>query len=185
MSGKIQRLCRLIFILLVFLAATFERAAGQTRVSIGVTEPFETSNPYGDSSGLLYGIWSEITGPFCIYNYEKGEFEGRLAERWKAENPTTWIFYLNKSYKFSDGTPVTAADVVHSMMNRVINDPQSKQKASVAGPIIKAEAVDNYTVKFTTDQPVAPLLDFVATGSSLRANRFSTNMAERLPIRSI
>src|SRR5215468_8296609 len=95
------------------------------------------------------------------------------------------VFYLNKSYKFSDGSPVTAADVVHSMMNRVINDPQSKQKASVAGPIIKAEAVDNYTVKFTTDQPVAPLLDFVATGSSLRANRFSTNMAERLPIRSI
>ena len=137
----------MIFILLVFLAAAFERAAAQTRVSIGVTEPFETFNPYGDSSGLLYGIWSEITGPFCIYNYEKGEFEGRLAERWKAENPTTWIFYLNKSYKFSDGTPVTAADVVHSMMNRVINDPQSKQKASVAGPIIKAEAVDNNYLK--------------------------------------
>ena len=61
----------------------------------------------------------------------------------------------------SDGSPVTAADVVHSMMNRVINDPQSKQKASVAGPIIKAEAVDKYTVKFTTDKPVAPLLNFV------------------------
>jgi peptide/nickel transport system substrate-binding protein len=161
MSGKIQRLCQVIFMLFIFLAATFGRAAGQTRVSIGVTEPFETFNPYGDSSGLLYGIWSEITGPFCIYNYEKGEFEGRLAERWKAENPTTWIFYLNKNYKFNDGTPVTAADVVHSMMNRVINDPQSKQKATVAGPIIKAETVDNTTVKFTTDQPVAPLLNFV------------------------
>ena len=115
------------------------------------------------ASGLLYGIWSEITGPFCIYNYEKGDFEGRLAERWKVENPTTWIFYLNKNYRFNDGTPVTAADVVHSMMNRVINDPQSKQKASVAGPIVKAEAVDNYTVKFTTDKPVAPLLNFVCS----------------------
>ena len=47
------------------------------------------------------------------------------------------------------------------MMNRVINDPQSKQKASVAGPVIKAEAVDKFTVKFTTDKAAAPLLGFV------------------------
>src|SRR5262245_8724448 len=184
MPRKIQRLCQVIFILLILLVASFGRAAGETRVSIGVTEPFETFNPYGDSSGLLYGIWSEISGPFCIYNYEKEEFEGRLAERWKVENPTTWIFYLNKSYRFSDGSPVTAADVVHSMMNRVINDPQSKQKASVAGPIIKAEAVDNYTVKFITDQLVAPLLNFVCNRLLLQASRFTINMGVRLRIRS-
>ena len=47
------------------------------------------------------------------------------------------------------------------MMNRVIGDPQSKQKASVAGPVIKAEAVDKFTVKFITDKPAAPLLGFV------------------------
>src|SRR5688572_20396048 len=150
MSERFQQLCQAISILFILLSATFECATAQTRVSIGVTEPFETFNPYGDSSGLLYGIWSEITGPFCIYNYEKGEFEGRLAERWKVENPTTWIFFLNKSYTFNDGSPVSADDVVHSM-NRVISDPQSKQKASVAGPVVKAEAVDKFTVKFITD----------------------------------
>jgi ABC-type transport system substrate-binding protein len=126
-----------------------------------VTETIETHNPYGDSVSLLYGIWSEVTGPFCTYNYNKGDFEGRLAERWKVENPTTWVFYLNKNYKFNDGSPVTADDVVHSMMNRVISDPQSKQKASVAGPIVKAEAVDKFTVRFITDKPTAPLLSFV------------------------
>src|SRR5918992_1912043 len=130
-------------------------ASAQTRVSVGVTETIETHNPYGDSVSLLYGIWSEVTGPFCTYNYNKGDFEGRLAERWKVENPTTWLFYLNKSYSFNDGSPVTADDVVHSMMNRVIKDPQSKQKASVAGPVVKAEAIDKLTVKFTTDKPAA------------------------------
>ena len=133
----------------------------QTRVSIGVTETIETYNPYGDSVSLLYGIYSEITGPFCTYNFAKGDFEGRLAERWKVENPTTWVFYLNKNYKFNDGSPVTADDVVHSVITRVINDPQSKQKASVAPSIVKAEAVDKYTVKFITDKPTAPLLSFV------------------------
>ncbi|HTF92547.1 MAG TPA: ABC transporter substrate-binding protein, partial [Verrucomicrobiae bacterium] len=117
-------------------------AIAQTRVSIGVTETIETPNPYGDSVSLLYGIFSEVTGPFCTYNYAKADFEGRLAERWKVENPTTWVFYLSKNYKFNDGSTVTADDVVHSIMNRVINDPQSKQKASVAPSVTKAEAID-------------------------------------------
>lgn len=133
----------------------------QTRVSVGVTETIETHNPYGDSVSLLYGIWSEVTGPFCTYNYSKGDFEGRLAERWKVENPTTWVFYLSKNYKFNDGTPVTAEDVVHSLLNRVIGDPQSKQKASVAPSVVKAEAVDKFTVRVITDKPTAPLLSFL------------------------
>ncbi|HYY24936.1 MAG TPA: ABC transporter substrate-binding protein, partial [Candidatus Udaeobacter sp.] len=151
--------CGLVGFFLLAVNAT--HVAAQTRVSIGVTETIETYNPYGDSVSLLYGIWSEITGPFCTYNYEKGDFEGRLAERWKVENPTTWIFYLNKNYTFNDGSAVTADDVVHSIMTRVIKDPQSKQKASVAGPIIRAEAIDKQTVKFITDKPAAPLLGFV------------------------
>ena len=93
-----------VLTLLSFLCAGAD-ANAQTRVSIGVTETIETANPYGDSVSLLYGIWSEITGPFCTYNYQKGDFEGRLAERWKVENPTTWVFYLNKNYKFNDGSP--------------------------------------------------------------------------------
>lgn len=145
---------------LLMIGSNLQRADAQTRVSIGVTETMETFNPYGDSVSLLYGIWSEVTGPFCTYDYEKGVFEGRLAERWEVKDPTTWLFHLNRNYRFNDGSPVTAADVVHSM-NRVLTDPQSKQKASVAGPITKAEAVDKYTVKFVTKKPAAPLLSFV------------------------
>ena len=68
---------------------------------------------------------------------------------------------MNKNYKFNDGSPVTADDVVHSLMNRVIGDPQSKQKASVAPSITKAEAVDKFTVRIITDKPTAPLLSFL------------------------
>jgi len=136
-------------------------AHAQTRITVGVTETIETYNPYGDSVSLLYGIWSEVTGPFCTYNYATGDFEGRLAEKWKVENPTTWLFSLSKNYKFNDGSTVTADDVVHSLMTRVINDPQSKQKASVAPSVVKAEAPDKFTVKITTDKPTAPLLSFL------------------------
>ena len=49
----------------------------------------------------------------------------------------------------------------HSLTNRVINDPQSKQKATVAPSVTKAEAIDKFTVKITTDKPTAPLLSFL------------------------
>ena len=132
----------------------------QTRISIGVTETMETFNPYGDSVSLLYGIWSEVTGPFCTYNYNTGGFEGRLAKSWEVKDPNTWLFTLDQRYKFNDGSPVTAADVVHSV-GRVLTDPQSKQKASVARPISEAQVVDKYTVKIITKKPTAPLLAFI------------------------
>ena len=161
MSTRSKKSCVMMFAAVALVLCSGFSASAQTRVSIGVTETIETHNPYGDSVSLLYGIFSEITGPFCTYSYAKGDFEGRLAERWKVENPTTWIFYLSKNYKFNDGTSVAADDVVHSLMNRVIGDPQSKLKASVAPSIVKAEAVDKFAVKITTDKPTAPLLSFL------------------------
>lgn len=134
--------------------------AAQTRVSIGVTETMETYNPYGDSVALLYGIWGQVTGPFCTYSFDKGDYAGGLAQHWETKDPNTWLFYLDQNYKFNDGSPVTAADVVHSV-NRIFTDPQSKQKASVGAPISKAEAVDKYTVKVITKKPTAPLLSYL------------------------
>ncbi|MGZ8496532.1 MAG: ABC transporter substrate-binding protein, partial [Candidatus Binatia bacterium] len=155
-----SKLALMFFLATAAILGNSSFADSQTRITVGVTETIETHNPYGDSVSLLYGIWSEITGPFCTYNYAKGDFEGRLAEKWKVENPTTWIFSMNKNYKFNDGSPVSADDVVHSIVNRVIKDPQSKQKASVAPSVVNAEAIDKLTVKITTDKPTAPLLSF-------------------------
>ena len=154
------KLTLIIFLATAAILGNSSFADSQTRITVGVTETIDTHNPYGDSVSLMYGIWSEITGPFCTYSYAKGDFEGRLAEKWKVENPTTWIFSLNKNYKFNDGSPVSADDVVHSIVNRVIKDPQSKQKASVAPSIVNAEVIDKLTVKITTDKPTAPLLSF-------------------------
>ena len=83
MSRNLTRMLLIGFVGLFLFSAHEKITHAQTRVSIGVTETIETYNPYGDSVSLLYGIYSEITGPFCTYNFAKGDFEGRLAERWK------------------------------------------------------------------------------------------------------
>jgi len=149
--------------LLLSTAFVYTDADAKTRVTIGVTETMETHNPYGDSVALLYGIYVQITGPMCKYNWKTGEWEGRLAKSWEVKDPNTWIFKLDESYKFNDGSPVTADDVVHSI-KRVLTDPQSKQKASVARPVDEATTIDKYTVQITTKKPTAPLLDFLCDG---------------------
>ena len=145
------------------MAATTALAQKKTRVTIGVTETMETHNPYGDSVALLYGIYTELTGPLCKYNWKDGKWEPRLAKSWTVEDPNNWLFELDQRYKFNDGSPVTADDIVHSL-KRVLTDPQSKQKASVARPVKEATAVDKFKVRVTTTKPTAPLLDFLCDG---------------------
>ncbi len=152
-----------VAVLALCLAATASFAQNKTRVSIGVTETMETHNPYGDSVALLYGIYTELTGPLCKYNWSDGKWEPRLAKSWKVVDPNTWVFELDQRYTFNDGSPVTAHDIVHSFW-RILNDPQSKQKASVARPVKEAKAIDDFTVQITTKKPTAPLLDFLCDG---------------------
>ena len=147
-------------ILAVFiLAATPLHLNAQTRVSIGVTETIETQNPYGDSVALLYGIWCQVYGCLGTYDFTKGDYVGMLAERWEAKDPNTWHFHLRPDARWHDGSPVTAADVVHSF-NRTRKDPQSRQGQNIA-TVERAEVVDQRTVRFVTKEPTAPLADYL------------------------
>jgi peptide/nickel transport system substrate-binding protein len=136
------------------------QTGAQTRVTVGVTETMETFNPYGDSVALLNSIWCQVLGCLVSYDFANGEYTGVLAERWEVKNPHTWIFHLRKDLRFHDGSPLTAADVVHSFL-RVATDKQSKQTQNVA-PIAGTAVIDANTVQVTTKEPTAPLLEFIS-----------------------
>lgn len=77
-----------------------------------------------------------------------------LAESYKIENETEWIFKLKKNVKFHNGSTFSAADVVAT-----IQYAQTIPGSSLyTGNIKKVEALDDYTVKLTTKQPYAGLL---------------------------
>ena len=145
--------------LLISQCAVPRAVDAQVRVSIGVTETMETFNPYGDTVSLMFGVWCQVMGCLGTFDFVKGEYVGMLAERWEVKDPNTWVFYLRKNVKFHDGSPFTAADVVHSF-NRMKNDPHSKQ-TQYAAPIASVTAIDNHTVKFATHKPTAPLLEYL------------------------
>src|SRR3954454_3921329 len=134
--------------------------AGPTRVTIGVTETIESLNPYADSVALSYGAWCEVLG--CLVGLVPGtsDYAPALAESWEVENPTTWVFHLRRNAKWSDGSPFTSADVVHSV-NRIRNDRDSKQKQNISA-VADVQAADDYTVKVITKEPTASLLSYFA-----------------------
>jgi peptide/nickel transport system substrate-binding protein len=125
-------------------------------VVVGITESLEGHNPYAQLDSLKLGLWCEVYGCLLIYDFEKNEYVPLLAESWKVENPTTWVFNLRKGVTFHDGSPFTAADVLHSI-DRAKNDPQTRQ-AGLISEITDAVAVDQYTIRLTTRLPMAEFL---------------------------
>ncbi|MGN6598647.1 MAG: ABC transporter substrate-binding protein [Actinomycetes bacterium] len=86
-----------------------------------------------------------------------------LAESYSASpDGKTYTFKLNKAAKFSDGTPVTAADVVFSL-NRVKN---LKGNPSFLMDGVTVSAPDDATVVLTSDKP-NPAIPFIVPNPAL------------------
>ena len=94
-----------------------------------------------------------------------------LAESWDIPDTTTYVFKLHKGVKFHNGDEMKASDVVFSL-ERAQKNPKSK---TTLERVTKIEAVDDYTVKLTTDVPFAPmLLNLAHTQTSILSEKVVT-----------
>ena len=73
-----------------------------------------------------------------------------------ATDPNTWIFTLREDAKFSDGSGMTSADVVFSILRAKQRTSDFKEYIST---ISNVEAVGDYAVKITTSKPNPILLN--------------------------
>ena len=80
-----------------------------------------------------------------------------LAERYRvSEDGQEYTFSLREDAEFSDGTPVTADDVVFTVEKA--QDPALRSPELANWANIRAEALDARTVVFTLPKPYAPFL---------------------------
>ena len=92
--------------------------------------------------------------------------EGDLAESWTQPNDTTYIFKLRRGVRWHNKPPVngrelTAEDVKYSLERFMT--VKGNSNAYMLKSVDKVEAVDKYTVKITTKEPFAWLLDMLAS----------------------
>ena len=86
-----------------------------------------------------------------------------LAESYTvADTGLVYTFVLREDAKFSDGTPVTADDVVFTVQKAQDPGLKSPELANWTG--IRAEAVDSRTVRFTLPKAYAPFLEKTTLG---------------------
>nr|WP_246407072.1 glutathione ABC transporter substrate-binding protein [Geomicrobium halophilum] len=83
------------------------------------------------------------------------ETEG-LAESYEQTDDDTFVFELREGVNFHNGEELTADDVV-ATFERVLEEERASEAAFLFEMIDNIEAVDEYTVEFTTEFPFAPL----------------------------
>ncbi len=91
----------------------------------------------------------------------RGNMERDLVASYEQPTPTTHVFHLRPDVKFSDGSRLTAADVVFTLER--IADPKvgAYLRTELAG-IQTVDAVDAHTVKVTLRAPDAVFITLLA-----------------------
>ena len=118
-------------------------------ISISAQGSFDSMNPYAREGragalstvmyeSLLQGVADEVSAEYCL-----------LCESIEYPDSEDWvIFHMRPEARFSDGTPVTAHDVVFS--HYLLLEQALPSYAEAVGALIPtAEALDDHTVKFT------------------------------------
>jgi len=107
---------------------------------------------------------------------ENGDIDYRGAESYEVNDDSTiWTFHLRKEAVWSDGTPVTAGDFIHTI-KRALDPANGSGYANYLFPIKNAEAIyyksadpeslgveaaDDYTLVFTLETPCVYFLDLL------------------------
>jgi peptide/nickel transport system substrate-binding protein len=84
-----------------------------------------------------------------------------LAASWENPDPLTWLFRLRGGVTFHDGSPLTADDVVFSIL-RARDDPASVLRSNCA-TIAAVTREDDHTVRVVTSRPHPVLLQKLRT----------------------
>jgi peptide/nickel transport system substrate-binding protein len=84
-----------------------------------------------------------------------------LATKWRQNSPTTWTFTVRDGVKFSDGSPLTAADAAFSI-ERIL-DPKFASQQNANFSAIASATGSGQQLSITTKYPSPTLLSYLTT----------------------
>ncbi|MDO8614161.1 MAG: ABC transporter substrate-binding protein [Dehalococcoidia bacterium] len=157
-------------------------------------------DPHQTQFGPMYANQSAVFSKLYMYkSHEEPTWENILpdlaesAPEMIGDPPDTYIVKLRKGVKFHNsdairanfpslaGRELTADDVLFSFeRQRNENSPQRAYyyRSSQYGTILRMEKVDDYTIRFTTDGPVAPFYHFLADTNAMIVPREIVDQAK-------
>lgn len=140
--------------------APFAAAAQQAperEVTIALGAPPASFDPHFFAHSPSFMVQQHVFEPL-VWRDEQGRTIAALAERWEMlPDGSGWDFHLHPEARFSDGQPVTAADVAATIA-RLPNVPNSPGRLTIYTNRVRAvEAAGPRTIRLLTHGP-SPLL---------------------------
>lgn len=134
-------------------------------------------DPHKVESDVEFNIISDLFEGLISVS-PSGEIQPRLAETWQNKDNTVWTFHLRPGVTWSDGTAITAQDIVWSWQ-RLVSPGTASPYASYPGNMhivngaeiaqgkkapetLGVKALDDMTLEVTLNQPNAAFLAMLA-----------------------
>jgi peptide/nickel transport system substrate-binding protein len=129
-------------------------SAGHAKIlRVGFVAPGAQCGAIGPAEVGDYCLGSQFYGMLTSIDPSTGKYIPNLAVSWKGKG-RVWTFKLRPNARWSDGQPVTAADVVYSVQTAkdLENTTLSFFWTSLAEKIASAKAINRKTVQLTFKQ---------------------------------
>ena len=149
---KLKNFIKIFFAILFVFASTHSFAK---TIKWSMQGDSLTLDPHAQNEGPTTQVSRQIYEALVTRGLDMS-IEPQLATDWKTTDPNTWVFNLRKDVKFSDGTDMTAKDVVFSILRA--KQPTSDFKEYIS-TISDVKEIDNYTVQVSTSKPNPILLN--------------------------
>ncbi|MEX0493020.1 ABC transporter substrate-binding protein [Raoultella terrigena] len=147
-------------------------------------------DPHKVESDVEFNIISDLFEGLVSVSPE-GKIQPRLAAKWENKDNTVWTFHLRPGVTWSDGTAITAQDIVWSWQ-RLVSPATASPYASYPGNmhIVNAQdiaqgkkkpdtlgvkAIDDATLEVTLSQPNAAFLPMLAHPSLVPVDKVLVN----------
>jgi peptide/nickel transport system substrate-binding protein len=136
-------------------------ADDKTVFTVGILNDVDSFNPFLGIEAESYEMWALMYDYMITYNMKTMAPEPGLATSWDtSDDGLTWTFHIRTGVKWSDGQPLTAADIAYTY-NRVLDGgPESASWGSYLKSVKTITAPNAKTVVLALDKPnaVLPLL---------------------------
>lgn len=137
---------------------------GPSTFVVGDTDAVDGMNPYVGLTSIDFEVYGLVYDNLMDYGQTNYAPSPRLATSWSvSKNQLVWTYHIRHGVKWSDGVPLTAADVAYTFWRDTI--PGSTEEADDSSYVANivhnsVKAIGKYTVQMTVTKPT-PNMDLL------------------------
>jgi peptide/nickel transport system substrate-binding protein len=132
-----------------------------TTFTVGILNNVDSFNPFNGVEAESYEMWALMYDYMISYSTKDMSPQPGLAKSWDtSDDGLTWTFHIRTGVKWSDGVPLTAADIAYTY-NRILDGgPEAASWGSYLAAVKTVTSPNATTVVLKLDKPnaVLPLL---------------------------